>query len=61
MPTIGNLFSNDKKAYAYLSNSAQNFPFGEVLNNILRKIGFIEVVHLPQTMGVATIYTASKK
>ena len=61
MPTIGNLFSNDKKAYAYLSNSAQNFPFGEVLNNILRKIGFIEVEHLPQTMGVATIYTASKK
>ena len=58
MPTIGKLFSNDKKAYAYLSNSAQNFPFGEVLNNILRKIGFIEVVHLPQTMGVATIYTA---
>lgn len=61
MPTIGKLFSNDKKAYAYLSNSAQNFPFGEVLNNILRKIGFKEVVHLPQTMGVATIYTASKK
>ena len=61
MPTIGKLFSKDKKAYAYLSNSAQNFPFGEALNNILRKIGFIEVVHLPQTMGVATIYTASKK
>ena len=61
MPTIGKLFSKDKKAYAYLSNSAQNFPFGEVLNNILRKIGFIEVEHLPQTMGVATIYTASKK
>jgi demethylmenaquinone methyltransferase/2-methoxy-6-polyprenyl-1,4-benzoquinol methylase len=61
MPTIGKLFSKDKKAYAYLSNSAQNFPYGEVLNNILRKIGFIEVVHLPQTMGVATIYTASKK
>jgi len=61
MPTIGKLFSKDKKAYAYLSNSAQNFPFGEVLNNILRKIGFIEVEHLPQTMGVATIYTASKQ
>ena len=61
MPTIGKLFSKDKKAYAYLSTSAQNFPFGETLNNILRKIGFIEVVHLPQTMGVATIYTASKQ
>jgi demethylmenaquinone methyltransferase / 2-methoxy-6-polyprenyl-1,4-benzoquinol methylase len=60
MPTIGKLFSKDKKAYDYLSNSAQNFPFGEVLNNILRKIGFIDVKHHPQTMGVATIYTATK-
>ena len=61
MPTIGNLFSKDKNAYQYLSTSAQNFPFGEALNNILRKIGFIDVMHMPQTMGVATLYKASKK
>lgn len=61
MPTIGKLFSKDKKAYQYLSTSAQSFPFGEALNNILRKIGFIDVKHLPQTFGVATIYQASKK
>ena len=61
MPTIGKLFSKDKKAYQYLSTSAQNFPFGEALNNILRKMGFIDVKHLPQTFGVATIYQASKK
>ena len=61
MPTIGKLFSKDKVAYKYLSNSAQNFPFGEALNNILRKIGFIDVKDIPQTMGVATIYKASKK
>jgi demethylmenaquinone methyltransferase/2-methoxy-6-polyprenyl-1,4-benzoquinol methylase len=61
MPTIGKLFSKDKKAYQYLSTSAQNFPFGEALNNILRKIGFIDVIHMPQTMGVATLYKASKK
>jgi demethylmenaquinone methyltransferase/2-methoxy-6-polyprenyl-1,4-benzoquinol methylase len=61
MPTIGKLFSKDQKAYTYLSNSAQNFPFGEALNNILQKIGFIDVKDLPQTMGVATIYKATKK
>ena len=61
MPTIGKLFSKDKKAYSYLSNSAQNFPFGAALNNILRKIGFIDVKDMPQTMGVATIYKATKK
>lgn len=61
LPSIGKIFSKDKSAYAYLSESASVFPYGEALNNILRKIGFIEVKHLPQTMGVATIYSASKK
>jgi len=61
MPSIGKLFSKDKAAYKYLSTSAQNFPFGEALNNILRKIGFIDVQDEPQTMGIASIYIASKK
>jgi len=60
LPIIGKLFSKDKVAYQYLSDSAAVFPHGEVLNNILRKIGFIEVQHQPQTLGAATIYTASK-
>ena len=60
LPIIGKLFSKDKVAYSYLSESASVFPYGEVLNNILRKIGFINVEDKPQTMGVATIYKASK-
>lgn len=60
LPIIGKLFSKDKVAYQYLSDSASIFPYGEKLNNILLKIGFISVKHLPQTFGVATIYTASK-
>jgi demethylmenaquinone methyltransferase/2-methoxy-6-polyprenyl-1,4-benzoquinol methylase len=61
LPIIGKLFSKDNVAYGYLSESASVFPFGEELNNILRKIGFIEVQDMPQTFGVATVYTASKK
>ena len=61
LPLIGKLFSKDNDAYGYLSESASVFPFGEALNNILRKIGFIDVTALPQTFGVATIYSASKK
>ena len=60
LPKIGRLFSKDRSAYKYLSESASVFPYGEELNNILRKIGFINVNDLPQTFGVATIYTASK-
>ena len=61
LPLIGKLFSKDNVAYGYLSESASVFPYGEKLNNILKKIGFIEVNAMPQTFGVATIYSASKK
>lgn len=61
LPVIGKLFSKDNAAYGYLSESASVFPFGEALNNILRKVGFINVAAMPQTFGVATIYSASKK
>lgn len=60
LPIIGRLFSKDKSAYAYLSESASVFPHGESFNNILRKIGFIEVENRPQTFGVASIYVATK-
>ncbi|RYH75695.1 bifunctional demethylmenaquinone methyltransferase/2-methoxy-6-polyprenyl-1,4-benzoquinol methylase UbiE [Flavobacteriaceae bacterium 144Ye] len=60
LPTIGKIFSKDCSAYSYLSESASIFPHGEALNNILRKNGFIDVSNKPQTLGVASIYIASK-
>jgi len=60
LPTIGKIFSKDRSAYSYLSESASIFPHGESLNNILRKNGFIDVSNKPQTLGVASIYIASK-
>ena len=52
--------SKDKTAYAYLSESASAFPYGEKLKNILLQVGFTRVTFEPQTFGVATIYTAYK-
>ena len=60
LPIIGRLFSQDKSAYNYLSESAAVFPFGRAFNNILSKTGFTKVTHYPQTFGVATIYKAIK-
>ncbi|WP_081211894.1 bifunctional demethylmenaquinone methyltransferase/2-methoxy-6-polyprenyl-1,4-benzoquinol methylase UbiE [Salegentibacter sediminis] len=60
LPLIGKAFSKDKDAYSYLSESAASFPYGENFNNILKKIGFTNVEHQPQTFGVATIYKGSK-
>jgi demethylmenaquinone methyltransferase/2-methoxy-6-polyprenyl-1,4-benzoquinol methylase len=60
LPSIGKLFSKDKVAYQYLSDSAAAFPYGQAFNNILHKIGFIAIENKPQTFGVATIYIAKK-
>ncbi|WKD85009.1 Demethylmenaquinone methyltransferase [Polaribacter huanghezhanensis] len=60
LPIIGKLFSKDKVAYSYLSESANSFPFGEKFNNILLKNGFTTATDTPVTFGVASIYTATK-
>ncbi|ARV06704.1 bifunctional demethylmenaquinone methyltransferase/2-methoxy-6-polyprenyl-1,4-benzoquinol methylase [Polaribacter sp. SA4-10] len=60
LPIVGKLFSKDKVAYSYLSESANSFPFGNEFNNILQKNGFTNTEHKPVTFGVATIYTARK-
>ena len=60
LPIIGRLFSKDKVAYSYLSESANYFPFGEKFNNILLKNRFTTAIDIPVTSGVASIYTATK-
>ena len=60
LPIVGKLFSKDKDAYSYLSESANSFPFGKAFNNILQKNGFTHTKDNPVTFVVATIYTASK-
>lgn len=61
LPLIGKLFSRDRAAYSYLSESAAVFPHGQDFNNILGKTGFIGMEHRPQTFGVASIYVATKQ
>ncbi len=61
LPLMGKIFSKDRAAYAYLSESASKFPHGPAFNNILTKNGFIAVENKPQTLGVATIYVATKQ
>ena len=61
VPLMGKFLAKNQNAYAYLSESAAKFPFGERLSQILSKeIGFSKVIYKPQTLGVATIYIADK-
>ena len=60
IPSMGKFFAEDKGAYAYLGESAANFPDGKEMCNKLREIGFSRVIHKPLTGGVVTLYNAQK-
>ena len=60
MPALSRLFSDDKSAYKYLSESALNFPYGEALKKRFELAGFKDVKIMPQFFGASTIYQAIK-
>jgi demethylmenaquinone methyltransferase/2-methoxy-6-polyprenyl-1,4-benzoquinol methylase len=60
LPKLGGVLSGDKQAYRYLNNTVEAFPYGDVLNAILTKAGFIGVNRYSLLFGIATIYSAKK-
>jgi demethylmenaquinone methyltransferase/2-methoxy-6-polyprenyl-1,4-benzoquinol methylase len=60
IPTMGKLLSKDHSAYTYLPRSIKAFPQGEVMTHILRKAGFRHVEFERLTLGICTLYFASK-
>tara|TARA_B100001287_G_C22553710_1_gene468101 strand:+ start:214 stop:933 length:720 start_codon:yes stop_codon:yes gene_type:complete len=60
IPIIAKILSNDKSAYYYLLNSAELFPSGIKFSNILKSVGFTDVLIKPKLFGSSTIYIATK-
>lgn len=60
LPLIGKMISKDRSAYTYLPKTIQAFPQGEVMKEIITKAGFKEVSFKRLTMGICTLYTATK-
>ena len=60
LPTIGAWISKDKKAYTYLPNSVEVFPYGKDFILELEKVGFKESKHIPLTFGIVSLYMAIK-
>ncbi|MBP8776645.1 MAG: bifunctional demethylmenaquinone methyltransferase/2-methoxy-6-polyprenyl-1,4-benzoquinol methylase UbiE [Bacteroidaceae bacterium] len=60
IPTVGKLLSKDRSAYDYLPNTIQVFPQGEVMRGILQKAGFQKVDFERLTLGICTLYLATK-
>ena len=60
IPTVGKFFSKDKSAYHYLPQSIKAFPQGEIMRGIIKKAGFSKVEFKRLTLGICTLYFATK-
>ena len=61
IPIMAMIFSKDKSAYNYLLNSAELFPSGTKFSNILKSVGFADVLIKPKLFGSSTIYVCKKQ
>ena len=60
VPLVGLLFSGNFKAYTYLNQTIQTFPYGDRFCKILKQMGFVQIKPYPLMGGAATIYAAEK-
>jgi len=61
LPLLGGIISGDKSAYRYLNETVETFPFGSDFCNFLERAGFTDVLAVPMSFGVATVYQGIKQ
>lgn len=59
-PGVGKMFSNNKQAYQYLTDSVQAFPDRERFTAIMQATGYKQTYFKPLTLGICCIYCGSK-
>jgi len=60
VPSVGYLVSGHYKAYKYLNQSIEGFPYGEKFCHLMEKAGLTQVKANPLLFGIATIYQGDK-
>lgn len=60
IPTVGRLVSKSKEAYTYLPKSIDAFVQGKQMVDVLLKNGFSSAKYTTYTLGVCSVYVATK-
>lgn len=60
LPLMGKTVSKSTAAYTYLPDSVRGFVEGDAFLSELEKVGFKETKQTRLTMGIATLYSATK-
>ena len=60
LPGFGRMISKNKEAYTYLPESVKSFAEGDAFVTEMRKAGYKDPNQKRLTMGIATMYFATK-
>ncbi len=61
VPVIGWVFSGNYKAYKYLNQTIEDFPYGDDFCTLMQTAGFTNIKRTPLLFGTATIYQGEKE
>jgi demethylmenaquinone methyltransferase/2-methoxy-6-polyprenyl-1,4-benzoquinol methylase len=61
MPVLAGALTGKRDAYEYLCTSIEKFPSGDQMKSLLVKCGFSNPTSRPLTLGIASLYTASRQ
>ncbi len=60
LPFIGGVISGEGRAYRYLQQSVEDFPYGDRFAGLMEQAGFTNITQTPLTRGLAIIYRGVK-
>ncbi len=60
LPFFGGLISGDRKAYRYLNETVESFPYGQAFGELMIKAGLRDIHIRRLSFGAATIYEGTK-
>ena len=60
MPFLGEMIAGSRTAYTHLPETIRMWPLPDELTQILKNIGFTDVIHRKLTNGIAVIHLAKK-
>ena len=60
IPIVGGMLSGDMKAYFYLNQTIERFPYGKQFCRMMEQVGLENTQAHPLLFGIATIYQGDK-
>ena len=61
LPHIGGFLSKNPKAYRYLHETIETFPYGDAFCAMMQKAGFSSVHAIPLSLGAVTLYVGRQQ